>query len=294
MPTYTKPTDTAHKIKLESHLIYALWSHKCAHAGQEAGFEVKTSLVGNGAKIEITCKNESGKKLEKVDGVIFNNKISGSVLIPEKVKPDDMLFFEAKLPKHGLKGESNSIPARPPITVTKMQWDRTEVNRKDTVKMTCQFTNGVEDGDDAEILIYEHNPNSCDIKVVSIRTVINDNKIEVEWEFDYQDDTVQIPTEDDMNPYQKNYINPQFYFVVVVDGIKIGENMESGLMKFKDWVDFKLRCGGKDWEGTKCVLTLPDGKTEEIALDKDGKIRKEDVPPGPYKISFPDMMPEEE
>jgi hypothetical protein len=181
MPSFTKPTDTANTIQLESHLIYALWTHRLAHAGQEAELEVKTSLVGNGAKINITCKTESGKRLDKVEGVVFNNKFEGKVLIPENAKPDELIFFEAELPKHGLKDESNSIPVRSPIKVTQFKWDRLEIKRNDLVTVTCQFQNGVEDGDEATVMINEHNPNSCDIKVVSIPTVIKNNKIEMKW-----------------------------------------------------------------------------------------------------------------
>jgi|WetSurMetagenome_2_1015567.scaffolds.fasta_scaffold172691_2 hypothetical protein len=289
MATFTKPTDTAHKIKLDSNLIYALWTYKRAHAGQEAGLEVKTSLVGNGAKIKITCKNESGKKLEKTEGVIFNNKFDGKILIPEKANPDDTVFFEAELPKHGLKGESNSIPVRPAIKATQLQWDRKEVKRKDIVTLTCQFQSGVEDDDEAVVLIYEYNPNSCDIKVVSIPTVIKSNKIEILWKFDYQDDTLQIPTDIDMEPYKKNYNNPQFYFMVVVDGVKIGEKKESGLLVFRDTIEFELQTEeGAIIPGHTVVLRYADGKEEKKTTDSNGCLQIPQGPPGPITVEIPD------
>jgi outer membrane protein OmpA-like peptidoglycan-associated protein len=284
MPSYTKPTDTANKVNLESNVIYALWTYKRAHAGQEAELEVKTSLVGNGAKIKITCKNESGKKLDKAEGVIFNNRFDGKVLIPDNVKPDDMVFFEAELPKHGLKIESNSIPVRPAITVSALQWDRKEVKRKDVVTLSCNFQSGVEDGDEATVLVYEHNPNSCDIKVVSIPTVIQGNKIELQWEFDYQGDTSLIPTDEDLKPYSKKYANPQYYFVVVVDGVKIGEKRESGMMAFKDRMEISLNADKK--ADRKYTLTLPDGKQRKGSFDKDGKAREENLPPGPSVLEI--------
>jgi hypothetical protein len=288
MPTYSKPTDTANKIKLESHLIYALWKYRRAHAGQEAELEVKTSLVGNGATIKITCKNDNGKKLAKAEGVVFNNKFEGPILIPDNVKTDDMVFFEAELPKHSLKGESNSIPVRPAIKVTKMQWDRKEVKRKDVVTMTCEFQSGVEDGDDAVIFIYEHNPNSCDIKTTSIPTTIKNNKVELQWEFNYQDDTQQIPTDDDMKPREKKYSNPQFYFVVVVDGVKIGENKESGLMKFLDIFDIEFKnIRGEPLSDREYILHFADGSQRKGNLDKEGRSSETDLPPGKIQIELP-------
>ncbi len=290
MPTFTKQSDAVQKIQVESHLIYAIWSHARAHAGQEAAVEVRTSFVGEGARIKITCYTEKGKKLDKVDGTVLNNRYKGNVMIPDNVKPDDMIYFEAELPKHGLKGESNLIPVRPAIQVTSIKWDRKEVKREDIVTMTCQFQSGVEDGDEATVIIYEHNPNSCDFKVVSIPTTIKSNKIEMQWEFDYQDPTDQIPTDGEMKPYQKNYANPQFFFMVLVDGIRIGERRESGLMKFKDWVEVAL----KDEEGNACPkaqgsFTLPDGAKKDFTLDEKGTIRLDDVAPGEIAVVFKDI-----
>jgi hypothetical protein len=287
MPVYQIQTDTAKKIQLQSHLIYSLWMNKCAHAGQEAQVEVKTSLVGNGAKIKITCKNDGGKKLDKVEGVVFNNKFEGTVLVPDNVKPDVMVFFEVELPKHGLKGESNLIPVRPAIQATKLQWDRTEVKRKDTVVLTCQFKSGVEDDDDAVVIICEHNPNSCDVKVVSIPTKIKANKIELQWEFDYQDDTAQIPTDNEMQKFSKNYANPQFYFVVVVDGVKVGENRESGLLKFKDSIELKYtEFDGTPVPNAKYKVTLADNSVLEGKLSTEGCASLESFIAGKYTVEY--------
>jgi hypothetical protein len=294
MPTFQVPTDTAHKIKLESHLIYALWMNKRAHAGQEAQVEVKTSLVGNGAKIKITCKNENGKKLDKVEGVVFNNKFEGVVLIPDNVKSDEMIFFEAELPKHSLKGESNLIPVRPAIKVSQLQWDRPEVKRKDVVTLTCQFQSGVEDDDDAAVLIYERNPNSCDIKVVSIPTVIENNKIEMQWEFDYQDETEQIPTDDEMKPYKKKYAQPQFYFIVTVDGVKVGENRESGVLKFVE--ELTLECANTDVHTAADVsysVLMADGKEVTGSFGSDPKTTIPGIKPGPLEIQLSDAKEDE-
>jgi hypothetical protein len=289
MPGYTKPTDTAHKIQVKSNLIYALWTYKSAHAGQEAGLEAKTSFVGNGAKIKVTCKNESGKKLDKVEGEVFNNKFEGKVLIPDNVKPHDMVFFEAELPKHGLKGESNLIPVKPAIKVTSLRWDRREVKRGDMVTLTCQFQSGVEDGDEATVVIYERNPNSCDMQVVSIPAVIKGKKVELQWEFDYQNNTLQIPTDDEMKPYKKSYCNPEFFFVVLVDGVRIGEKRESGLMVFKDLIELELQTeSGITLPDHAVVLHYADGSTKKMKTDENGCLRIQSGPPGPVTVEIPD------
>lgn len=290
MPDYTKPSGETHKIQVESRLIYAIWTQPRAHAEQEAGLEVRTSFVGNGAKIKITCYTDNGKKLEKMEGVVLNNRFKGKMVIPAKVKPDDMIYFEAKLPKHGLSVDSNSIPVRPAIQVTSIQWDRQEVKRKETVTMTCQFTDGVMDGDDATVIIYEHNPNSCDFKVVAIPTTIKNNKVEMQWEFDYQDSVEQIPTEDELQPYQKSYANPQFYFIVLIDGIRVGENRESGLMTFKDNIDLLLNDEeGKPRSGEKYTITFADGTQQQGTLDTEGKAHIDKTVPGPIRVEYPEL-----
>jgi hypothetical protein len=53
-----------------------------------------------------------------------------------------MIYFEAKLPKHGLKMESNLIPVKPKVLVKKMGWDKKEVRRGDEVKI--RFADGSE------------------------------------------------------------------------------------------------------------------------------------------------------
>jgi len=64
-------------------------------------------MVGDGAGVKITCCTEKRKKLGKTEGAILFNRFRGKILVPETVKPDEGIYLEAKLPKHGLAGESN-------------------------------------------------------------------------------------------------------------------------------------------------------------------------------------------
>jgi hypothetical protein len=294
MSSYVKPTDTANKIQLESHLLFSLWTFSRAHAGQEAGLEVKTALVGHGAKVKITCKTVNGKNLAKTEGVVYNNIFLGKILVPEKTKTEEMIFFEAELPKHGLKGESNAIPVRPPIKITELKWDRKEVKRDDVVTLTCRFESGVEDDDDATVVIYEYNPNSVNIPVISLPTKIKDNKIELQWKFTYQDDTAKIPTSDDLKPYKKTYKNPQFYFAVGLDGVVIGDKQESGFILFKDLIEMELQTEqGRILPDHPVVLHYADGTQEKLKTDGKGCIRIPEGPPGPVTVEIPDDPSEE-
>ncbi|MGB7566705.1 MAG: hypothetical protein WBM07_02520, partial [Chitinivibrionales bacterium] len=233
---YNVSTDAKEKIKLNSRINSADWLSSIARGGAEAQMRVKTVFVAEGSSIEIKGRSSKGKAPGTITGKVYNNEFIGKLLIPEKVEIGADIWFEAKLPKHGLKMESGtSIPARPLILANKICWEGQEVNRGDEVLLTCQFESGVQDGEDATIIIYEHNPNSYDFKVTSFQTTIENNKIDAKWAFDYLEDTEQIATHEELQPFGKSYVPPQYFFIVVVDGVAIGEKMESGLLKFKDW-----------------------------------------------------------
>jgi len=237
---YIVSTDKKEKIKLDSRIISADWLSSIARGGAEAELRVKTVFVAEGSSIEIKGRSSEGKAPDSIKGKVFNDEFIGKLLIPEKVKLGADIWFEAKLPKHGLSMESGTtIPAKPAILANKICWDRQEVKRGDEVVLTCQFESGVEDGEDASIIIYEHDPNSYDFKVTSFQTTIQDNKVEATWAFDYYDDTADIATHEELQPVGKSYAHPQYFFVVVVDGVEIGDKMESGLLKFKDILDIR-------------------------------------------------------
>lgn len=290
MPSYTGASDTTNRIRVESHLIYAIWSQPYVHAGQHAAFEVRTSFVGNGAKIRITCFTGAGKKLDKMEGVVIGNRYRGQIIVPQKVKSGETVYFEAELPGHGLKGGSNLVSVRSAIAVSSIGWDRTEIRRGDVATLSCKFEDGVEDGDNAVVFIHEHNPNSCDFKVTSIPAGVKDGKVEIQWKFDYHDPVEQIPTEDEMKQYQKHYANPVFFFVVVVDNIRIGEKQESGLVRFIDRLSVSIKTEeGEPFPDAQCSAVLADGAVMNGHTDNNGIVEFVDIVPGMVRVSFPDL-----
>jgi len=224
--TYTKSTNAKHKISLKGKLVSALWLSGAGRAGGTASFRVTTSFVGDGASIEATGKSEKGTRLGNVRGKITRNEYSGEIDIPDKVETGDSIYFEAKLPKHGLKAESNRIPVKPRPSVKSMKWDRDAVHRGDDVTLTCEFDGGVADGDEAVVLVREHDPNAVDRPVTSIPARVSGGKIELQWHFVYADRTDGILTEKQLSKRGKHYAAPQYYFVVVLDGIRIGVNRD--------------------------------------------------------------------
>jgi hypothetical protein len=282
--TFNKSTDTQHKVTVESQLLYAMWTQGRAYAGFEAEFEVKTALVGNGGKVKATCRTEKGKKIDTTEGVILNNRFIGRVVISEKVKPDDYVWLDVELPKHKLSVESNSIPVRPPIEVSSMGWNKTEVRRDEEVELSCVFTNGVEDGDRVNVIIYEHDNDGYHDKVVTIPTEIKNMKVEMKWKFIYQEDTDDIPTDEELQKYGGAYNPPEYFFVVMVENIPVGKNQESGLLEFKDWVEITVREGDEVLADTEVKVVFADGSEKKVTTDSNGAIKLEDIPPGKIKV----------
>ena len=281
---FTKSTGKEEKVKLDSFLVYACWTSGKAIGGQKAGVEVGTAFVGNGASIKITGKSEKGKKLSKLDGNIRGNKFVGELDIPEDIEVGDFVYFEVKLPKNSLSGESERIPAFPPLQIDNLRWSAAEARRGDTLKLSAE-ARGVRDGTPATLTIYEHDQDGAHDKITELPATVDKEKIEVSWAYEYHEDVDEIPTEEQMQRYGRHYNPPEYFFTVKIEGNEFGRKQESGLLNFKDWVDVTAtRADGTPCADSEYKITLADGSTREGRLDSAGQVRIEDVPPGHYRI----------
>ena len=286
---FTKDTDAEHEIKLDSHLIYANWRQGIAYGGQVAKLEVGTSFVGNGAAIKIKGKSEKGKKLGKISDVINNNVYVGEFEIPEDIELGDQIYFEVKLSKNSLEGESNHIPAFPPIKVSNLKWSAKEARRGDILTLTSDIE-GMEPGDEVTITIYEYDADGAHDRITELPGFVKDNKIEVMWEYEYHEDTDEIPSDEEMQKFGNSYNPPEYFFALKIGDTEYGLDQESGILTFKDWIEITLKDdNGSVVPNAKYTLLLPDGTKREGNLDSDGYAREEGAPPGAVKIEFPDL-----
>ena len=167
-----------------------------------------------------------------------------------------------------------------------MKWSKQNVRRDEEVTLSCSFTNGVEEGDEVKVIIYEHDNDGYHDKVVTVPTIVKNNKVELKWEFIYQEDTDDIPTQEELQKYGKSYKPPEYFFVVIVDNVPVGKKQESGLLLFKDWIEIELKTGKGEPVQEQYTLILPDGTTRKGKLDKNGKAVEKDIPPGKCSIEF--------
>jgi len=247
-------------------------------------FEVWTHFVGNGSDIQIKVEDKRGKKIEKLKGKVYGDYFAGSIIVPKKAKEE--LFFTAKLPQHGLEMKSDTLKVIPPIAVTNMKWGQKEARREDVVKLSADIKN-VPNETEVMIHIYEYDQDGAHDFITKFPCSVKNKKIEAEWEYEYHEDTDEIPTDEEMKKHGNSYNPPEYFWVVDVYGKRFGKKQVSGLLEFKDWIQIELegelgnKIGGRDY-----LLHLPDGKERKGSLNENGFAEEKDLPPGKVNVEF--------
>ncbi|MCK4372373.1 MAG: hypothetical protein KAW61_04465 [candidate division Zixibacteria bacterium] len=285
---FTKSTDSEHEVKLDSSLISVSWTCGMAIGGQTASFEVLTELVGEGAPIKVKGMSKNGKKLGKVEGVMRRNHFGGAFQIPEDIELGDKVFFEAKLSKNSLDGESEHIPAYPPIRVSNMKWSAQEARRGDTLTLTADIK-GLPNEAELAVVIYEYDRDGRNDRITELLAHVENGRVEIRWEYEYHEDTDEIPTQEELDKYSGQYNPPEYFFTIKAEGVEYGKKQESGLLEFKDWVNISLvNIRGEPVANKKYTLRTADGQERTGTLDGDGRAREENLPPGGVTITFDD------
>lgn len=283
---FTKGTNSEHKISLNGQFVSARWLSPLAIGGRTAELIVSTVLIGNGAPIEITFTASEGKKPSKIKGKLDNNRFRGEIEIPRDVDRGARLSFTAKLTKHDLTMDSESITLLPPLEVSGLKWNKADVQRGDVVTMLANAPT-LPDEQDVILAVYEHNPDSGAEAVTEIPTKVKDGKIRADLEFQYFGRTQEIPTKKELEPQEKNYVQPMYFFTVRVAGEEFGAEKDSGLLAFFDFIDLVHRdAEGNPTADLQYKITLADGSVLDGSLDKNGEAHHDKVMPGRYQVFF--------
>ncbi len=254
MTKHSVSTGKIKEVKLQSSIEQVAWTISRAFAGGKIGIDVFTKYVGNNSEIKIEIKDKNGKSGGTVKGKISGNRYWTEFKIPDNLK--DELTATVKLSKHGLEKKSNTILLLPPIKISNVKWDKTEAKRGDILKLTADVK-GAYDGAEATVEIYEHDDDGAHDLVVSIPALVKSQQIKTEWEFQYLEDTDDIPTDDEA---ANGYKNPEYFFSVNIGGV----SADSGLLKFKDWIEINVQNEfGRNLKDLEYTLILPDGKKKK-------------------------------
>lgn len=274
-------TDSVTKVKLTSAVEQVMWANAFASPGGTVGLEVFTQFVGDGAEMQIELSDASNKKFGPYKNKLTGNRFWATIQVPREAR--DALFAEVKLPKHGLTKKSGPLLLGPYVQLTNLKWDKAHARRGDILKLTAEVK-GAYDGMEAEISIWEHDADGAHDLITRFPSLIKKGGIQAEWEFEYHEDTDDIPTQEES---RKGYSAPEYFFRVGVHGV----SADSPLLPFKDWIDVVLTTPeGEPVPDEKYVLTFADGTEREGKLDREGRAREEDVPPGKVSVIFPDLQ----
>jgi hypothetical protein len=282
MAQFSKATDKVQTAQLTSKIVHALWGRKRAVAGDNVEIEVWTHFVGSGSDIEIKVEDKDAKMVAQLAGKVYGDYFGQSFTVPEDVR--ESLVFTAKLSKHGLEKKSNVLKVIPPVKVTNMKWGQKEARRGDLVKLSADIQ-GVPDGIEAWLRILEYDQDGAHDFITKFPSRVKNKRIEAEWEYEYHEDTDEVPTDEEMQRYGKNYNHPEYFFIIDVFDKRFGEKQESGLLRFKDWIEITmLDYDMKPLENHDYEILLPDGSKKNGKLDADGHAIIKDVPPGRIEV----------
>lgn len=284
MTEYRRDTDTVHEITLDSTILTVYWGSRMVSMGESVYLTAETRFVGNGSDIEFNIYNHEGRKISTVKGKLFGDRVSLSYEMPDVT--DRFLYFEATLASHGLSMKSDYIRVIPRVEVHNLKWSQTEARRGDVISMTAD-TSGIPDGVEMLARIFEYDDDGAHDLITNLPVTVNGGKIVVDWEYEYHDDTDDIPTNEDMQEHGRNYNPPEYFWVVEFAGRTFGESQESGLLQFKDAVDIQLvDSEGYAYPDEPYTILLADGSTVEGRTDDLGNIAHADIPPGAFEVEF--------
>ena len=182
-------------------------------------------------------------------------------------------------------GEAGTVASGIPIQITNVQWDKEEARQGDLITLTADVE-GASDGTQGEIEIYEHDVDGIHDSIAKFPVDVNNNKIKTTWEYEYHEDTDEIPTDEELQKQGLQYNPPEYFFVV-----NIGDaDGQSGILKFKDYVEIYLKdVDGEPMANEEYILQLPDNSEIKGNLDSEGYAKVEGIPPGKITVKFPNL-----
>lgn len=175
-------------------------------------------------------------------------------------------------------------------TVSSLRWSRDEAREGDSIALLANTSN-LADGTPVQITIFEYDADGRHDRVRVLFGEVENQSIRLEWEYHYQDDVDDIPTQEEAERYGGKYNPPEYFFVIEVFGKTFGHGQESKLLRFRDWIEIRLSCFGTDepFPNEEFVIRFADNSKQQRRLDSRGFARIDGVPPGRCVVSFPNL-----
>ena len=161
--------------------------------------------------------------------------------------------------------------------IKQANWSKTSANVGDKVKLKVK-TIGLEDGEETELEIFMKDSGFADKSFKTLNSKVNGDKIEVEWEFEVNENLLEI-----QESKGRKYSSPAYYFIVRVGNII----SRSNVIKYQDWIELELTDeDGKKIGGAEYCLHLQNGQIIKGNLDDNGYAKVENIAPGKVKVTY--------
>ena len=149
----------------------------------------------------------------------------------------------------------------------------------------CADTHNIADGTSATIKIVEKDDDGNDDEVATLKTTVQNNKIECAWKVVYTADDDDADSKQEQE--EKGYTLPEYAFTVECDGEK---STESGQLDVMGWIktQFKDKKTGNPIANKKYTVYLLDGSIIKGSTDENGFVDLEELKYGEYFIDFED------
>jgi putative chitinase len=285
MSTHENTTNKTKTVTLSSSIERVQWADQQAAPGGTVGIKIETHSVGNGSTLQIKLTDHRGRSHGTHYGRVHKNHLSTPIQVPSKAR--DALYAEVKFPNHGLKQKSPPLLLTAPVKIRNAEWSQDEACRGDLLTLSADVK-GVPDGTEAQIQIFEHDEEDAHDLITQLSTLVENQQVEVEWKYEYHEDTDRIPTEEEV---EKGYRPPEYFFRVEVEGIEA----DSGLLTFNDQLFVQLIDAVEQvaYALQDYLLRLPDGTEKTGTLDEKGRLQIDKALPGPYEVTFPEIYDQE-
>ena len=167
------------------------------------------------------------------------------------------------------------------FSVSNAKWSKDKANVGEKVKLSA-VTEGFDSGTPALIQIYKRDIKGPDVLFKTVETQVQNNKIEVEWEYVVEDDKdAESPGGEEKGIYSA----PEYYFEAIVGQAK----GRSDLLEYKDWIEIELKdIEDRHIANAEYIVILESGEVRKGKLDSQGQKKIEKVPPVRWKVEFPE------
>ena len=298
----TPDSFTLHQV--ESALEWATWERPVVVAGSKVLLSVQGAFGGEGSPVEVTLRDARNRVVGRGAGPLHRDRATVAVEINRRTaarEPDGVLCAaDVRLTELGIETVSAPLLVLPFAELRDARWSADDARDGDDVTLSCRLSGspaGVErlgrETAEVEVLRGAEADGAEPVfePVVTLRVPVTDGRITVRWRVGYDPGgKAQIATQAEFDAAAQRsgrpagrYARPAWRFRVRLAGL-VAEGPEMG---YRDHAEFAWDPGADRPAARAAVeVRLADGTVRQETLGDDGRLRLDDVPPGPVEAVF--------